>query len=46
MAGTDVPLPELSLILHVPTIKEIALMGESKFFEALHYLCLEKEMII
>ena len=46
MAGTDVPLPELSLVFHVPTIKEIALMGETKFFEALRYLCLEKEMII
>ena len=46
MAGTDIPLPQLSLVFHAPTIKEIALMGETKFFEALHYLCLEKEMII
>lgn len=46
MAGIDVPIPELQLIAHVPTIKEIALMGESKFFSAIQYLCLDKEALI
>ena len=46
MAGIDIPIPELQLIVHVPTIKEIALMGETKFFMAVQYLCLDKESLI
>ena len=46
MAGIDIPIPELQLIIHVPTIKEIALMGETKFFMAGQYLCLDKESLI
>ena len=46
MAGIDIPIPELQLIIHVPTIKEIALMGETKFFMAVQYLCLDKESLI
>ena len=46
MAGIDIPIPELQLIIHVPTIREIALMGETKFFMAIQYLCLDKESLI
>lgn len=46
MAGIDIPIPELQLIIHVPTIREIALMGETKFFMAVQYLCLDKESLI
>lgn len=46
MAGIDIPIPELQLIIHVPTIKEIALIGETKFFMAVQYLCLDKESLI
>lgn len=46
MAGIDIPIPELQLIIHVPTIREIALMGETKFFIAVQYLCLDKESLI
>lgn len=46
MAGIDIPIPELQLIIHVPTIKDIAYMGESKFFMAVQYLCLDKESLI
>lgn len=46
MVGADIPIPELCLIIHSPTIKEIALMGESKFFTAMQYLCLDKETLI
>jgi hypothetical protein len=28
MAGIDIPIPELQLTVHVPTIKDIAYMGE------------------
>ena len=46
MAGIDIPIPELQAVVHVPTIKEIAYMGESKFFAAIQYLCLNKESLI
>lgn len=46
MAGIDIPIPELQLTIHVPVIKEIALMGETKFFMAVQYLCLNKESLI
>lgn len=46
MAGIDIPIPELQLTIHVPVIKEIALMGETKFFMAVQYLCLDKELLI
>jgi hypothetical protein len=32
MCGTDIPIPECQLIIHQPTIKEIALIGEEDFF--------------
>jgi hypothetical protein len=34
MAGIDIPIPELKLVIHVPTVKEIAYMGETEFFTA------------
>lgn len=46
MAGIDIPIPELQLTIHVPVIKEIAFMGETKFFMAVQYLCLDKESLI
>lgn len=46
MAGVDIPIQELQLVLHVPTIKDIAYMGERQFFSAVQYLCLEKEALI
>ena len=46
MAGIDIPIPELQLIIHVPTIKEIALIGETKCVMAVQYLCLDKESLI
>lgn len=46
MSGVDIPIPELRLVVHVPTIKDIAYMGESQFFLAVQYLCLDKEALI
>lgn len=46
MVGADVPVPELSLIIHAPTLKEIAMMGERQFFQAVQYLCLKKEALV
>ena len=32
MAGADIPIPECQLIIHQPTLREIAFIGESDFF--------------
>ena len=44
MCGTDYPVPECRLVLHQPSIKEIALIGESDFFSGIQCLCLNKSM--
>ena len=46
MTGINIPIPELKLVLHQPTIQEIAYMGEQDFFTAIHYLCLDKEALV
>lgn len=46
MAGIDIPVEELALIIHPPTLRDIAYMGEEKFFSAMQYLCLNKEAFI
>lgn len=46
MAGIDIPIPECQLILHQPTIKEIAYIGEEDFFAGVQCLCLQKNMVI
>lgn len=43
LAGIDIPIPSLSLIIHPLTLKEIAIMGEEKFFIVLQFLLLKKE---
>ena len=46
MAGIDIPIPECQLILHQPTIQEIAYIGERNFFTGVQCLCLEKNMVV
>ena len=46
MCGTDYPVPECQLIIHQPTIKEIALIGELDFFAGIQCLCLNKSMFV
>lgn len=46
MVGIDIPIPELQLTVHIPTMSDIAYMGEQNFFMAVQYLCLEKEALI
>lgn len=43
--GLDIPIPSLQLIIHPIELKEIGLMGESKFFPAVQLLCLDKDML-
>lgn len=45
MAGTDIPIPELQLVIHQPTIKEIALIGDIDFFVGVQCLNVNKNMI-
>lgn len=46
MTGADIPIPECQLVLHQPTIKEIAFMGEHEFFVGVQTLTLHKSMFM
>ena len=45
MCGSDIPIPECQVIVHQPTLKEIALIGEKDFFAGVQTLCINKNMI-
>ena len=44
--GSDIPIPECQLVLHQPTMKEIAFMGEREFFVGVQTLTLHKSMFM
>ena len=44
--GVDIPMPELQLTLHQPTIREISMIGEEDFFMGIQLLCLNKTMYL
>lgn len=46
MTGVDIPIPELQLVLHQPTIEEISRLGEESFFVGIQLLCINKAMYI
>lgn len=46
MTGIDIPIPECNLVIHQPTIKEIAFIGEKEYFLAVQTLCLSKESLV
>lgn len=46
MCGIDIPIPEMQLVIHQPTIKEIALIGEKNFFTGAQCLCIDKKIFI
>lgn len=46
MTGVDLPIPELQVVIHQPTIKEISMVGEQDFFVGIQTLCIRKEMYI
>ena len=46
ITGADIPIPECQLVLHQPTIKEIAFMGEDEFFVGVQTLTLHKSMFM
>ena len=44
MCGNDLPVPECQTVVHQPTIKEIALIGEEDFFSGAQCFCINKTM--
>lgn len=46
MAGTDIPIPSCQTVIHQPSIKEIAYIGEEDFFTGVQVLCVNKTMVI
>lgn len=46
MTGVDIPIPDLQLVIHQPTIKEISMMGEHDFFVGIQALCIQKDMYL
>ena len=46
MCGIDIPIPELQLTIHQPTIKEIAYIGEQDFFMGAQTLQISKKMFV
>lgn len=43
VAGTPIPIPELGVEFHQPTLKQIAQMGESNFYQSLAVFMTKKE---
>lgn len=46
ISGIDIPIPELKVNIHQPTIKEIAYIGEKSFYEAAQTIAMEKEKLL
>lgn len=44
LTGIDIPIPEIAITLHQPTIKEIGMIGEKEFFVAAQCLCINKSL--
>lgn len=45
LSGNDIPLENVNLLLHPPTIKEIALIGEEHFFSGCEFLRFSKNRL-
>ena len=45
MTGIDIPIIEMQLAIHQPTIKEISYLGEEEFFSGISCLCIDKNLI-
>lgn len=46
LSGIDIPVLTLQTTIHQPTIKEIAMVGEFEFFQAVQILCFNKSTIL
>lgn len=45
LSGNDIPFPEAQVIVHQPTLKEIAFIGEDAFFIGCGFLDFSKKML-
>jgi hypothetical protein len=45
MSKNDIPFEEARLIIHNPTLKEIAIIGEDVFFMGCEYLNFSKQFL-
>ena len=45
LSGNDIPLEKINLLFHPPTIKEIAFIGEDKFFTGCEFLRFTKDRL-
>lgn len=45
LSGNDIPFPSAQICIHPPTIKEIALIGEEKFFMGCELLKFSKDIL-
>ena len=45
LSGNDIPFPEARVTIHQPTLKEIAYIGEEKFFLGCGFLDFSKKML-
>lgn len=46
MTGIDIPVPEIQVTLHQPSVKEIAFIGEKDFFIGIQCLCIQKSLFV
>ena len=46
VTGADLPIPELQVVLHQPTIKEIGIIGETSFYNSLSLFNVDKDKIL
>ena len=46
ISGIDVPIPEIGVNIHQPTIREIAYIGEKSFYEAAQTMIIQKKDFI
>ena len=46
ICGIDLPIPDCQLVVHQPSISEIAFIGEADFFIGVQALCLYKSMFV
>lgn len=46
ISGIDIPIPEIQMSIHQPTIKEISFMGEDTYFGAIQTICFDKKLLV
>ena len=46
MTGIDVPIPELQVAVHQPTIREISYIGELTYFSVMQAFCFNRDVLL